>query len=45
MYVTRQENAFFITFKGLLLKQIKNYFLKGESPTLNSNITSPFILN
>ena len=27
------KRAFLIIFKGLLLKQIKQFFLKGESPT------------
>ena len=29
--------AFFIIIKGLPLKQIKNIFLEGESPTLISD--------
>ena len=29
-----KQKAFFIIFKGLLLKQIKQIFLEGESPTL-----------
>ena len=29
--------AFFIIIKGLSLKQIKNIFLEGESPTLISD--------
>ena len=28
------KKAFFIIFEGLSLKQIKTFFLKGESPTL-----------
>ena len=32
-----KSKAFFIIFEGLSLKQIKNYFSKGESPTLMSN--------
>ena len=28
--------AFFIIFEGLSLKQINNFFLEGESPTLNN---------
>ena len=30
-----KQQAFFITFKKLSLKQIKQIFLEGESPTLN----------
>ena len=29
-----KQKAFFINFKGLLLKQTKNIFLEGESPVL-----------
>ena len=30
-----KQKAFFIIFKGLLLKQIKQIFLEGESPILS----------
>ena len=30
-----KQKAFFITFKGLPMKQITQLFLEGESPTLN----------
>ena len=29
-----KQGAFFINFKGLSIKQIKQFFLKGQSPTL-----------
>ena len=29
-----KQKTFFITFKGLSLKQVKQFFLNGESPTL-----------
>ena len=29
-----EKKAFFIIYEGLLLKQIKQIFLEGESPTL-----------
>ena len=29
-----KQKAFFIIFKGVLLKQIKQFCLQGESPTL-----------
>ena len=29
-----KQKVFFITFKGLSLKQIKQIFMEGESPTL-----------
>ena len=32
----KTQNTLFIIFKGLLLKQIKPIFLKGESPTLKN---------
>ena len=31
------EKSFFIIFEGLSLKQIKNFFSEGESPTLNKS--------
>ena len=33
------EKSFFIIFEGLSLKQIKTFFLEGESPTLIGNLT------
>ena len=34
-----KEKTFFIIFKGLSLKQIKQFFLEGESPTLMNRLT------
>ena len=30
-----KHKAFFINFKRILLKQVKQFFLKREGPTLN----------
>ena len=35
-----KQKAFFIIFKGLSFKQIKNFFLEGDSPTLNMPLDS-----
>ena len=37
-----KEKAFFITSKGLLLKETKTIFLEGKSPTLILNINNVF---
>ena len=34
--------TFFIIFKGLSLKQIKQLFLEGESPALNRHFAKGF---
>ena len=39
------QKAFFIIFKGLLLKQIKTSFLKGESQTLRQKVGASNIVN
>ena len=36
-----KSKAFFITFKGFLMKQIKQIFSEGERPTLNIFIYMP----
>ena len=36
--------AFFIIFEGLSLKQIKIFFLEGESPTLTQRATKTTLL-
>ena len=36
--------TFFIIFKGLSLKQIKQLFLEGESPVLNKHFGKGFCL-
>ena len=33
-----KQKAFFIIFKGLSMKQIAQFVLEGESPTLISNL-------
>ena len=40
----RNEKAFFINFKGLSLKQIKQIFLEGESPTLKMFVIDLMII-
>ena len=40
-----KQKAFFIIFEGLSLKQIKQTFLEGESPTLKSEGGSIFNAN
>ena len=38
--ITQKE--FFIIFKGLLVKQIAQTFLEGESPTLSTSLASRY---
>ena len=33
----KKKKAFFIVFEGLSLKQIKQFFLEGENPTLSDS--------
>ena len=37
---SKMRQALFISFKGLPMKQIKQFFLEGETPILNSRTTS-----
>ena len=39
-----KQKAFFITFKGLSIKQIEQNFLEGESPTLRKFFGKNFYL-
>ena len=36
-----KEKALFTSFKGISWKQIKQFFLEGESPTLTLNDPNP----
>ena len=41
--VSGERKAFLIVFKGLSCKQIRQFFMKGEGPTLNFIFRADFI--
>ena len=38
-----KQKAFFITFKGLSMKQITQFYFEGERPTLIRKLTGIFM--